>query len=746
MKNKTCLFGVITRGFALATLLGISSARGLAAPAVTGVPFTQATITDLAGNVTVAPSNDPTAKSTAKLDDLFKAPDTLETGRKSRAQLTSADGTIARVGSNTAFSLEPNSRTIHLAQGSILFNSPKGIGGGTIETKSATATVLGTTIIVSATPDGGFKLLVLEGTATMKLPNGQTVTLTAGQMTFVLPASKGGGVGPVLNFDLKKEVASSNLVNGFTLSLPSQNLIVNATDIQQQKISTGDLIQTGQVVVGALSPDQVVLVDSTTFDNVNNVNNPAPPPTSGDLILGPTLGLPLPAANTFTSPGQTFTAAQLGLPSGVIPNNQATITGLIGGNVDASGYVDLSTLDGLNKVDILAEKTFTFTPSTTTFSTTITPGIDTPALDDSYNITIFTGLASTLHLNLIAFNGFAFAPNAEVGAEFSPPVFPAPPSISFDGGDGGDGGDDGDNFATPQLAVPQDDSSSSLFTTEFDLISVQADFQAGNVSFYNLSGSVHLESVAGDVYLNGTYVDAFTEAENGGADVSLQSTLGEVDLYDTHVFAGTNSTINVSALTDVNISSGNISSPTVLKTDFSAPYAGALLISAGNNITVANSFLSSASQNISAGGTLSMSNVTLNTGASYGGNYQFAGDTVNLSTINFTGCSTVNLYSKLGVLNTSGTPIAGDINFLSDVNYNNGPAWSEGQLTHGITLGVTADNPDVQTAGNEAVTLDASDPPRRTVPSPTSSSAPPISACPPAAAFPSSSTACWREN
>jgi len=75
-----------------------------------------------------------------------------------------------------------------LKQGSVLIQLAAGSGrrdgGGRIR---RTATVAGTTIIVAATSDGGFKVLMLEGHGTVQLPDGQTVTLTAGQEVFVLP-------------------------------------------------------------------------------------------------------------------------------------------------------------------------------------------------------------------------------------------------------------------------------------------------------------------------------------------------------------------------------------------------------------------------------------------------------------------------------------------------------------------------------------------------------------------------------
>ncbi|HTB64356.1 MAG TPA: FecR family protein, partial [Opitutales bacterium] len=399
------------RGIACASLMLLAPLATRAAN-TQPTPLTQATISDLAGNVTIYPKSAPDQTAPAKVQDIFDTTHGMSTARKSHAQLTAADGSVIRVGSDTEFSLEPNSRTVNLSKGSVLFTAPKGFNSS-ITSGSATATVTGFTVITVATPDGGFKILVLEGTAKVTLPNGQTVNLGPGQMTFVLPASKGGGAGPVLNFDLKQQVATSALVNGFTLSLPSQDLIIDATNTQEKQISSGDLNRTGQVVVGAVSPDQVVLTDSTTFDNVNNVNNPVT--ASADLVLGPTLDVPLPSANETPANGTVFTAGNFGLPNGVIPNNQILVTGLIGNNVSASGLVNLSSIDGLSSVDILAQNTFTFTNAPNTENITIaSPDIAHPDADSSF--TEFTGMSTSLILSLAAKSGFVFPSESDVEA------------------------------------------------------------------------------------------------------------------------------------------------------------------------------------------------------------------------------------------------------------------------------------------------------------------------------------------
>src|ERR1035441_10174902 len=127
------------------------------------------------------------SQKVAAVNDVFNMPDLVRTGEASRAELVAEDKTITRVGANTVFSFDSANRTIDLQQGSLLFHSPKGKGGGTIRTSSATASVLGTTLIVPTTRSGGFKVIDLEGHVAIKFLSGVRQDLNPGQMTFVLP-------------------------------------------------------------------------------------------------------------------------------------------------------------------------------------------------------------------------------------------------------------------------------------------------------------------------------------------------------------------------------------------------------------------------------------------------------------------------------------------------------------------------------------------------------------------------------
>jgi hypothetical protein len=223
------------------TNLLICAAVALVNFAGLAAPLTESTYTEIIHEVnTLNTTGNPAA---AKLNDLLKAPDRVRTGPESRAELTASDNTITRVGANTVFSFSDSGRTLNLEQGNLLFHAPKGLGGGTIKSGGASAAVLGTTLIVSATADGGFKVILLEGTGKVTLPNGKTTILKAGQMVFVLP--NGTELSKVIDINLGKLVAGSSLVSGFSHPLSSLPLIQAAVNRQNAFIAAGNAVDTG---------------------------------------------------------------------------------------------------------------------------------------------------------------------------------------------------------------------------------------------------------------------------------------------------------------------------------------------------------------------------------------------------------------------------------------------------------------------------------------------------------------------
>ncbi len=240
MKARTILLGAIA---ALAPILTAAAT------------IDRAVFTEVVNSVRVI---EPVTKKMggAKVQEEFSAPNILRTGADSRAEMIAGDQTVTRVGQNTVFSFEPNSREVNLEKGSILFQSQSGKGGGTIKTPSASAAVLGTTLIVTTTKNGGFKVLLVEGKGRVKAGDGSVRTLTGGQLVYALP---GGKLSNVFEFRLSQQVGASKLVSGFKKPLPSAGKIAAAIATQEKDIANGGAIVTNLLASG--SPNYAYQVD-----------------------------------------------------------------------------------------------------------------------------------------------------------------------------------------------------------------------------------------------------------------------------------------------------------------------------------------------------------------------------------------------------------------------------------------------------------------------------------------------------
>lgn len=153
----------------LRTHLFVLASAGLLGMTVhAAVPYTSATVTRLQNKVQFGDSAQK-ARRPAESGDVVKAQTYLLTETDSRAELKYPDGSIVRIGQNTVFTFEADTRTLSLEKGSLLFYIPKGQGGGTIRTASITAAITGT---IGKVTDN--IIAILEGEVTL-VPSGKKV-------------------------------------------------------------------------------------------------------------------------------------------------------------------------------------------------------------------------------------------------------------------------------------------------------------------------------------------------------------------------------------------------------------------------------------------------------------------------------------------------------------------------------------------------------------------------------------------
>jgi len=184
---------------------------------------------------------------TAAVGDILRGSSSLETGAKSRAELTFNDRTIARVGANSVFSFSRGTRDIELNRGVILMQVPKAAGGATIQTAAVTAAITGTTIAVEYSPRigkflGAIKIFVLEGTlrAFLKAVAGESLLLGPGQMIALLPDAKRLPDPQV--FDIQRLMATAGLLSDQFGELPSNDIILENIVLQNAEKAKGRLL------------------------------------------------------------------------------------------------------------------------------------------------------------------------------------------------------------------------------------------------------------------------------------------------------------------------------------------------------------------------------------------------------------------------------------------------------------------------------------------------------------------------
>jgi len=222
----------------------------LLAASVTAEPLESAKITQAVNDVKVlSQSSSPRA---ASIGETIRGNTSLQTGRKSRAELSFQDDTVTRLGQNSIFSFRQGGREVELKQGSVLLQVPKDAGGATIRTATVTAAITGTTSMFEYSPGQWVKLLTLEGTQKLYLKGSkEPVLVPAGQMIVMHPNAR--AIPAPITIDVAKLLATSALAGGSVFGpLPASANEAIAQTVQQQKDAkrSGTLTPTRRVISG----------------------------------------------------------------------------------------------------------------------------------------------------------------------------------------------------------------------------------------------------------------------------------------------------------------------------------------------------------------------------------------------------------------------------------------------------------------------------------------------------------------
>ncbi len=250
-------------------------------PSLVAVELERASVTRVYNTVELLPPG--AGARAAEIGDTVEGKTAVQTGNRSRAELTFTDQTLARMGGNSVFSFERGTRDINLEKGVILLQVPKNAGGAKINTAAVTAAVTGTTVMVEADVDadgrGIMKFIVLEGEMRISLNGklGESVLLGPGQMISV-PADAGSLPDPV-TVDLARLMETSGLMSDQFTPFPNEPLILEAAQAQTVLKSDGRLITVDYALKGSdLSPTLQTISGANQAQLRTNTIQPAPQP------------------------------------------------------------------------------------------------------------------------------------------------------------------------------------------------------------------------------------------------------------------------------------------------------------------------------------------------------------------------------------------------------------------------------------------------------------------------------------
>jgi FecR protein len=214
--------------------------------------FDQARVTQVVQDVKVLPSGAQARPAT--VNETVNKGSAVETGVKSRSELTFKDKSITRLGEKTIFSVGKGGRTIDMGGGQFLLYVPKNSGGAKIKMGSVTAAITGTTVLGNVLPNGIVEFTVLEGSANVQLESvGQCMRIQAGQKVTYDPIT--GRLGDPVDVNIQQQL-SSPLVADFG-KLPSATLINQ--EIQLRSRANGDLaraVSASGATIATATPDQ----------------------------------------------------------------------------------------------------------------------------------------------------------------------------------------------------------------------------------------------------------------------------------------------------------------------------------------------------------------------------------------------------------------------------------------------------------------------------------------------------------
>ena len=174
----------------------------------------------------------------AKAGDPFAEKAELETGASPVTEVTFGDGSVMRLGEKTKVSYSAKERIVRVAQGTVLFHSPPGNGGITLQGEKAAGQVAGSTVIGTQDGSGNFSFLLLEGSGAGSVTGGTAgpTFVGVGEMTTIRSGAAEAPEVVEVHVDAVRD--NSPLFQQISSSLPSATKVLGTTEQQAMEIQT----------------------------------------------------------------------------------------------------------------------------------------------------------------------------------------------------------------------------------------------------------------------------------------------------------------------------------------------------------------------------------------------------------------------------------------------------------------------------------------------------------------------------
>lgn len=242
--------GDMRRARAAETVISLGVAK---VAALTGSASAQAPVSRPPAGPAVAPARPPAAAPSftppraLRVGDAIGSGEQIKTAAASQLELVFADGTLLRLGPESAAVLLPAARRVLLGAGRALVCADRMVGGLTVLTRDAALLPEGTTYLVELAGGAGVSSVsVLEG-AICACPvepavsdaNARRPTPTRDRMVLPgesLPLRSGAGPEAPTPRDLGALLKSEPLITGFQRPLPSLRVLVDLADQQRRRV------------------------------------------------------------------------------------------------------------------------------------------------------------------------------------------------------------------------------------------------------------------------------------------------------------------------------------------------------------------------------------------------------------------------------------------------------------------------------------------------------------------------------